>query len=299
MQKLEPSGLRAAIVAYMLWGLFTIYWKQLTGLDPFEMIAWRIVSAAAIMAAVVSVRRQWSFIADGFRSSATRWRILVAAFLLTVNWSTYVWAVVNDRVIETALGYFLAPLATMAFGVVLLGERLNALKWLAVLLAVGAVVVVSVSYGEVPIVAVLLALTWSVYGLLKRGVRMPPIPSLASELFALAGFAIGFIVYASQRRTGVVHTASPREWALLLGTGAITATPLLLFAYAATRVPFTILGPVNFLVPIINFLLGWLLYNEALPTSRVIGFVLVWAALVVVTVDTFRAQRAPSSTEKT
>lgn len=288
MDRVELRGLQAAVAAYVLWGLLTVYWKQLSGLDAVEMIGWRVVTASVFMAVVVSITGRWTPIVDTLGSRSSLLRIALASVLLTGNWTTYVWAVVNDHVIETALGYFLAPLGTMALGVFVLGERLTPLKQWSIAFAVLAVVVLTVSYGEFPWVAIVLAATWSWYGLTKRRVPLGPVESLTSELLVLVAPAAALVVLGFVRSGGIPDQAVGVDWAFLLGTGAITAIPLLLFAYAAQRVPFTLLGPTNYLVPLINFLLGWLAFGEALPPSRVVGFLFVWIALVLVTVDTVR-----------
>ena len=284
-------GVRAALAAYLVWGLLTVYWKQLTDFDAFELIGWRVAMSAIVMGIVVTVRHRWPVLGQVLRDPRLLGRVAAASVLLTVNWAAYVWAVVNDRVIETALGYFLAPLGTMAIGVLVLGERLSPLKRLAAVFATGAVVVLTVSYGEVPIVALLIAATWSLYALSKRKVPLTPIESLAGETMVLLLPALGVIAWGAAQADGVPATASNVEWMFLAGTGVVTAVPLLLFAFAAQRVPFTVLGPLNYLVPIINFLLGWLVYDEDMPPSRFVGFVLVWFALGAVTLDTVRGNR--------
>ena len=288
----QHRGLRAAISAYALWGLLTIYWKQLSGLDAVELIGWRVASASVFMAIVVSVTGRWQPVIGALRNRAVVTRIGLASLLLTINWTTYVWAVVNDRVIETALGYFLAPLGTMALGVFVLGERLTPLKRASIVFAVLAVAVLTASYGRMPWVALVLATSWSWYGLTKRRVPLDPVASLSSELFVLVVPAFALVIGGFLRSSGIPDQATGSDWPLLIGTGAITAIPLLLFAFAAQRVPFTILGPTNYLVPLINFLLGWLAFDESLPPSRVVGFVLVWVALMLVTLDMAR-ERAP------
>jgi chloramphenicol-sensitive protein RarD len=290
MDRAQLRGLQAAVFAYVLWGLLTIYWKQLSGLDAFELIGWRVASAAVIMMVVVSVTGRWGTVVGAMRDRAVGSRIVLASLLLTVNWTTYVWAVVNDRVIETALGYFLAPLGTMALGVLVLGERLTPLKRASIGSAVAAVAVLTASYGRMPWVALLLAGSWSWYGLTKRRVPLDPVASLTSELLVLAIPAIGVVTLGWFRTDGIPNEAVGADWGLLIGTGAITAIPLLLFAFAAKRVPFTLLGPANYLVPLINFLLGWLAFGEALPPSRVVGFALVWLALALVTADMVRSR---------
>jgi chloramphenicol-sensitive protein RarD len=282
----QRRGLEAAIVAYVGWGLLTLYWKQLTDLDPVELVGWRVASASVVMSTWLVLSGRTSALGQMFSSRATLGNVVMASALITVNWSTYVWAVINDHVIDTALGYFLAPLLTMAVGVLVLGEQLSPLKWASVGCAVAAITVLIGSYGQFPWVAVLLAVSWSTYGFIKRRVALDPIASLTAEMLVLLVPAIVVVVISFGRSDGIPNEVGAGEMLLVLGTGVITAAPLLLFAYAAKRVPFTILGPANYLIPIINFLLGWLVYDESLPTSRVIGFLLVWLALVLVTVDT-------------
>ena len=292
MDRNELRGLQAAFLAYTLWGLLTIYWKQLAGLDALELIGWRVATAGAVMAAVVTVLGRWPKVLGACRNGPVLRRIIVASLLLTVNWTTYVWAVVNDRVIETALGYFLAPLGTMALGVTLLGETLTPLKRWSIACAAIAVIVLTISYGRMPWIALLLASTWSWYGLTKRRVPLDPIESLAGELLVLFIPAAALVSVGWLRTAGIPTQAVGVDWMFLIGTGAITVLPLLLFAYAAQRVPFTLLGPTNYLVPLINFLLGWLAFGEELPLSRVIGFALVWSALGLVTIDMVRRRPA-------
>ena len=290
-------GVRAAVLAYLVWGLLTVYWKQLTEFDPFDLIGWRMLMAAVVMAVVVTVRGRWPVVLGALREPRLAARLVLAGLLLTINWTTYVWAVVNDHVLETALGYFLAPLGTTAIGVFVLGERLTPLKRLGIVFALGAVVVLTISYGRFPVVAVLIAVSWSMYALAKRTVPLGPVESLAGETFLLAVPALVTVVVLAGRDASVPDTASAGEWLLVAGTGVATAAPLVLFAFAAQRVPFTLLGPLNYLVPIINFLLGWLAYGEDLPPSRVVGFLLVWFALVAVSVDTVRAARRARAPE--
>jgi len=278
-------GVQLGVLAYLLWGFLTIYWKQLSAFDAVELIAWRMACAGIVMGIVVTVRRSWPAIGVAMRDRQTRLRLVAASLLLTGNWGSYVWAVTNDRVIETALGYFIAPLATMAIGVFVLHETPTRAQRVAFALSVVAVVVLTISYGRPPWIALALAGTWSLYGLTKRRVPLGPVDSLAGETFVLFAPAVVGLILLSSRSTSVVNTASAGEWAFVLGTGVVTAVPLVLFAGAAQSIPFTLLGPLNLLVPIINFGLGWLLYDEPMPIDRVIGFGIVWLALVVVMAD--------------
>ena len=292
MEREQMRGLQAAVTAYLMWGLLTIYWKQLSGFDPVELIGWRVVSASVVMALFMQLTGGWPEVRGAFSDRPTAVRIAVSAVLLTANWATYVWAIVNSRIIETALGYFLAPLGTMAIGVFVLGEQITPLKRWSVAFALAAVVVLTVSYGEVPWIAVMLAASWAAYGLTKRRVPLEAAQSLAAETLVLIVPAIIIVAAGWWRDEGVLQVATAVDWGFLLGSGIITAVPLVLFAFAAKRLPFTVLGPANYLVPIINFLLGWLVYEEPLSTSRFAGFALVWVALTLVTLDTLRSPQS-------
>lgn len=281
------------MAAFVLWGLLTIYWKQLSGLDAVELIAWRMFTAAIVMAAVTTVRGTWPAILAAFRSRATVVRLILAALLLTANWGSYVWAVINDRVIETALGYFIAPLGTMAIGVLVLGELATRAQKIAFGCVAVAVVILTMGAGHPPWISLVLAATWSSYALSKRNMPLGAIDSLTGETFVLVLPAAMALIVLAGRSSSAVNTASGTDWVLLLGTGLITAIPLMLFASAAKSIPFMLLGPLNLIVPVINFGLGWVMYNEPMPLNRLIGFAFVWLALLVVMTDRIRShQRA-------
>ncbi len=289
----QRTGVQVAVAAYLLWGFLTIYWKQLSAFDALELIGWRMASAAVVMAVVTTLRGSWPVIAAAMVEWATLRSLLLAAGLLTVNWGSYVWAVTNDRVIETALGYFLAPLVTMALGVLVLGETPTAAQRFAVGCAVVGAIVLTVSYGRPPWVAFVIAGSWSFYGLVKRRVTLGAVDSLAGETFVLLVPAVVFLAAVSGRPGSVAESADAVDWVLVAGTGVITAVPLTMFAWAAKSVPFTLLGPLNLIVPVVNFALGWALYDEAVPPLRFIGFAIVWVALVAVMWDRVRARRRP------
>jgi chloramphenicol-sensitive protein RarD len=286
-------GVQLGVTAYLLWGFLTIYWKQLAAFDAFELIAWRMACAGVVMAVIVTARRTWPNIVAALRHGPTARRLVMASALLTVNWGSYVWAVTNDRVIETALGYFIAPLATMAIGVFVLHEEPTRAQRVAFALAAVAVVILTVSYGRPPWIALLLAASWSLYGLAKRRVPLGAVDSLAGETFVLFVPAVLAVLAFSAGADSVATTADAVDWVLVLGTGVVTAIPLMLFAAAAQSIPFTLLGPLNLLVPIINFGLGWLLYGEEVPLDRLAGFAVVWVALLVVMWDRVATHRRP------
>ncbi len=251
-----------------------------------------MVTASIVMVVIIAGRHHAAELRSALTTPAVVRALVIAALLLAGNWGSYVWAVVNDRVIETALGYFIAPLATMAIGVFVLGETPSRAQRSAFVLAAIAVVVLTVSYGRPPWIALALAGTWSCYGLIKRRVPLDPVDSLAGETFVLAIPALVLLVVVGRGPSSAIEIADGVDWIFLLGTGVITAIPLMLFAAAAQSIPFTLLGPLNLMVPVINFGLGWALYDEPMPIDRVIGFGFVWVALGIVMWDRIAAHRS-------
>lgn len=268
-----------------------MYWKLLDDFDALDLIGWRVVTAMLLLASLVLVQRRLGVVVGALRDGALRLRIAGAAVLLVANWTLYVWAVVNEHVIETALGYFIAPLFTSIIGVVVLREPLRTLQKTALGLALASVLVLTVAYGKPPLIALAIAGSWAVYGLLKKQVPLRPVDSLTAETAVLLLPAIGIVTWSLTRGDAVFSGASGGEVVLVLLTGLITAVPLLLFAHAALRLPLTVIGPMQYLVPVINFLLGWLAYGEHMAASRFAGFVLVWIGLVCTFVDTVRDSR--------
>jgi chloramphenicol-sensitive protein RarD len=292
------TGAIVGFGAYLLWGLLTIYWKELHRFDPFELIGYRVLGSGVLLIAVLAVRGRLRPMLAAMRRPQLAWRVALAAVLLTGNWTAYVWAVTHDNVVETALGYFLAPLGTMTLGVVVLGERLRRVQWIAAGLTVAAVVVLTAGYGRVPVLALVIAVSWTFYGLCKRRVPLGAMESLAAETLVLTVPALALIGWGLGRSDGVPSLATPGQGALIALAGLVTAAPLVMFGYAARRVPFTVLGPMQYAVPIINFLLGWLAYHEDLRPTTVIGFTMVWVALALTTADTLRRARTARSREE-
>jgi chloramphenicol-sensitive protein RarD len=291
----DRSGVLSGISAYLLWGFITIYWKALKEFAPLELIGFRIVMSVALLVALLALKSRLRALFRRLREESLWGRVTLASALLAVNWTTYVIVVHEGKVIEAALGYFIAPLGTMILGVKVLHERLRPVQIASASLATVAVVVLTVSYGRLPVYALAMAATWSVYGLLKRQVPLSPLESLASETIVLIAPAAALVGWHVQYENSVFRSASVVEIVLVALTGVITAIPLLLFAHASQRLPLTVLGPMQYSVPIINFLLGWLVYHEELNSSRIVGFALVWIALVIVTFDSVNRARLSSS----
>ena len=291
----KPETSQAAIAqslsVYFIWGALTLYWKELHGFDPFELIGWRITSSVLVLVAVMLATGRLVPVLRSLRSLQLLIRIALASVLLTINWATYVWAVVNDHVIETALGYFIAPILTIVVGVFVLHEKLRSIQRVAVSFAVGGIVVLTVAYGRVPWIALIIATSWTFYAYLKKKVPLQPLESLTAEVIVLAIPAFIYLCTTWSNVDSVPNTANSVEWVFVAFTGVITAVPLLMFASASQRTPLTILGPMQYIVPTMNFLIGWLMFDELLTSSKVAGFSLIWVCLALVLTDLFRTQR--------
>ena len=287
----SQAAVALSFSVYFLWGALTLYWKELRDFDPFELIGWRIASSVVVLVVVMSATRRLRPLLIALRNPQLFLRISLASVLLTINWATYVWAVVNDHVLETALGYFIAPVLTIVIGVGVLHERLRLIQKVAVAFAVGGIAVLTIAYGRVPWIAITIASSWSFYAYLKKKVPLQPLESLTAEVLVLAVPAIAFLLATWTNVDSVSNTANFTEWIFVAFTGVITAVPLLMFASASQRTPLTILGPMQYIVPTLNFLIGWLLFDELLTSSKVAGFALIWVCLALVLTDLFRTQR--------
>lgn len=292
---IDRSGAAVGISAYLIWGLLTLYWKLLGDFAPLEMIGFRITTSLVMLTAFLAWRRRLVALVRHVTSTGLWGRITVASLVLAVNWTSYVVVVAEDHVVEAALGYFIAPLATMTIGVRVLGERMRTAQIATALLGVGSVVVLTVGYGRVPVYALLIAGSWSTYGYLKRTVPLSPIDSLTAETVVLLVPALVLVVWHLQYPTNVFSSADGVEWAAVLLLGVITVVPLTMFAYAAQRIPMTVIGPMQYSVPVINFLLGWLAFGEDVSGTKFVGFGLVWVALVILTIDTVRRARSTTT----
>jgi chloramphenicol-sensitive protein RarD len=280
-------GVLSGVVAYVLWGLFPLYWPLLKPAGSVEILAHRMIWSLVAVGVILGVRRHWGWIKD---LRAKRIALLtVAALVITVNWGTYIYAVNSGHTIEAALGYFINPLVSVLLGVLVLRERLRPWQWVAVGVGTAAVVVLAIDYGRPPWIALTLACSFGTYGLLKKFARTPSAESLAVETAVLFVPALAF-VFIQPHATFTGHGGG--HIALLVGAGLVTAVPLMFFNSSATRVPLTVIGMLQYLAPILQFVIGLLVQHEAMPASRWIGFLLVWAALVILSVDAVRSARS-------
>jgi chloramphenicol-sensitive protein RarD len=278
-------GMIAATGAYLIWGLLPVYWKALESVASYQILAHRMLWSLVLTGCLLAVFGG----KDRFRSLfADRKMVLVSTvsgLLLGVNWLTYIWAVNSGYIVEASLGYYINPLVTVTFAVLILGERLRFGQMAALLLAVLGVVYLTVVYGRFPWIALLLAMTFAVYGLLHKMIRIAPLKGLFLETLVFFLPATAMILFAGSDGRGAFITGGWSLSLLLIGTGVITTIPLLLFAYAAHNIKLSLLGILQYTAPTLNLLLGIFVYHEEFPGSRMVGFLLVWSALFVFVIE--------------
>jgi len=285
------KGLIYGTAAYLAWGLFPLYFPLLEPATPLEILANRIVWTLVFVAAVLVVRRQWGWVRPLLRDRRRLLLLTGAALTIAANWGTYIYGVNSDQVVETSLGYFINPLVSIMFGVLLLHERLRKLQWVAVGIGALAVAVLTIDYGRLPWIAVILAFSFGTYGLLKKTIDMGALESLSVETAILALPALGYLVFLTSAGTSALTTGSGALPLLLVSTGIMTALPLLCFGAAATRIPLSWIGLLQYIAPVIQFLIGVVVYREAMPASRWLGFTLVWIALTMLAIESVAVAR--------
>jgi chloramphenicol-sensitive protein RarD len=281
----QRRGLLLGITAYGLWGGFPLYWPLLEPAGAPEILAHRILWSMVTMGVLVVIFRRTSQLRAILADRRTFLLLAAAALVVTINWATYIYGVNNERVVETSLGYFINPLVTVLMGVLILGERLRPLQWGAMGIASLAVVVLTVDYGRLPYIALILAFSFGTYGLLKKTADVGALESLAVETTVVAPLAAVYLGWLIASGASSFGTEGGGHALLLASTGIVTAIPLICFSAAATRVPMTTLGLLQYLAPVLQFAVGVFVLGEAMPASRWIGFVLVWVALVVFTIE--------------
>ncbi|MCW2792466.1 MAG: RarD protein superfamily transporter [Nocardioides sp.] len=279
------------VAAYSMWGAFPLYWKLLEPAGAIEILAHRILWSVLTMGVLIVALRRTTQLRALVADRRVLGLLSVAAVVITVNWATYIWGVNNGRVVETSLGYFINPLVTVLMGVLLLGERLRPLQWVAMAVATGAVGVLALDYGRLPYVALVLAFSFGTYGLAKKTANVGAVESLTLETALIAPFAAMYVGYLVATGGSNFATHGTGHALLFVTTGIVTAVPLICFGAAATRVSMVSLGLLQYLAPIFQFALGVLWFHEDMPAGRWVGFVLVWIALVLFTVEAINHRR--------
>ena len=283
------AGVTYGVGAYALWGLFPLFWPLLEPAAPVEVLAHRVLWSLAVVVLLLQVTHSWPALRAVTPHQARR--LAVAAVLLTANWGLYIYGVNSGQVVETSLGYFINPLVSVALGVVVLGERLRRVQQVAIAFAVAAVAVLTVANGRPPYIALGLAFSFGTYGLLKKQANVGAVPSLTIETAVMAPLAATYLGVLAATGHGTFTGHGPDHVALLASAGVVTAVPLLLFGSAANRIPLTTLGVLQYLAPTLQLLVGLAVRHEPFGATRLIGFVLVWVALVIFTTDLARHHR--------
>nr|WP_244857896.1 EamA family transporter RarD [Agromyces archimandritae] len=283
-----------AVGAYVLWGFLPVYFISLAPSGPFEVVAARIVFSLVFCAILITATRSWRRLAALFSDRRILFTMGLAGLLIYINWQTYVIATLSGHVVEAALGYFINPIVTVFLGVLVLRERLNVTQWVAVGISLAAVVVLAVGYGQPPWIALVLAFSFGTYGLIKKrvGPRVDAVSGLTLETAWLTPLALVQLAVVGATTGLTFGTVSGWHTALLIGSGIITAVPLLLFAAASRRLPLIALGFIQYFAPVIQFIVGVFILHEPMPPERWIGFALVWLALIVLSADLVRGARA-------
>lgn len=287
----ERRGVLFGIAAYGLWGLFPLFWPLISSAGAVEILSHRVVWSLVLLVGVLTATRRWSAVRAIVADRSSLLRLTAAAVVVAGNWGVYIWGVNSHHVVETSLGYFVNPLVTVLLGVLVLHEPLRPLQWSAVGLGTSAVVVLSVESGRPPWIALALAGSFGTYGFLKKRVNGGAAETLTVEAAVLFLPALGYLWWLRETGAGTFGTGSVSHSLLLASTGVVTAVPLMCFGAAATRVPLTTLGLLQYLTPTMQFLLGVLVRHEPMSAPRLAGFGLVWAALVVLTLDLLHANR--------
>nr|WP_255670448.1 EamA family transporter RarD [Aeromicrobium wangtongii] len=285
------SGVGFGVAAYLCWGFFPLYWPLLDPAGSLEVLAHRFVWSMVFVLVAITAMRKWPAILAIARDRRLMLILGIASVTIAFNWGGFIYGVTNGHVIETSLGYFINPLVTVLLGVFVLKETLRPVQWLAVAIGAAAVVVLTIDYGRLPWVALLVAFSFAIYGFLKKKADLGAFESLGMETAILFPVALTFLIVLQLRGNLTFGHEGPANMMLLIGTGIVTAIPLLLFGAAATRLSLTTTGLLQYLGPILQFATGLLIFREDMTGARWAGFVLVWLALAIFTVDAISSRR--------
>ncbi len=281
---MNPGVIYAAL-AYTAWGLLPVFFKQLIHVNAFEIVMHRMLWSLMFLLCVLAVLKRWVWLRGVARQPRVLLAFAVSALLLSVNWSVYVWAVQNAHVLDASLGYFILPLVNVAMGFAFLRERPRPGQWLAVAVAAAGVLWLTLQAGRLPWIALVLAITFGIYGLLRKLAKLGALEGLTLETLLLSPMALGLLGWWAWHGQGALVQGDPTTLGWLLLAGPLTAVPLLLFAAGARRIPLATLGLLQYIAPSLQMLLGVWLYGEAFEPARAIGFYLIWMALALYSVE--------------
>ncbi len=280
------KGVLAAGAAFTLWGVFPAYFRLMKQVPPLEILSHRVLWSVLFLLTIVGLRRQWGWLTAVRARPRIALAFVASAAMLGLNWVVYIWAVNHDHVVDASLGYFITPLFNVLFGI-LLGERLRAAQWLAVALAAGGVLWLTVSTGQLPWIGLIVGITFSLYSLIRKVASLGALEGLTLETLVLLPAAAAFLLLPDAGSSHAFGTASSITL-LLISAGPVTAVPLLMFAYGARRIPLSIVGLLQYIVPSMQLMLGVWLFGEPFGSDRQIGFALIASALVLYSAEMWR-----------
>ncbi|NLL51127.1 MAG: EamA family transporter RarD [Peptococcaceae bacterium] len=280
----EKKGISAIFTSLLIWGFLPIYWKQIVNVTPVQILANRIIWSFVFVFVIILLQRRWQEFFSLKRDKNVLY-LIISGFVISLNWGTFIYAVNTGHIVDASLGYYINPLLTILLGAIVLKEKLTGLQIMAVALAAGGVAVITLSYGSVPYIAIILAVSFSTYSLLKRMVKTEVVMGLAAETFAVLPLAAGFLIYLHLNGQPVYGHLGLAELLFLLGSGIATAVPLLLFSYGTKIISLTTVGFLQYLSPTISLFLGIFLYHEPFTFIEGITFLLIWAALIIYSIS--------------
>lgn len=281
-------GILYGVGAYFLWGLFPLYWKLLEHVSSWEIVSHRIVWSVVFLLLLHIIRRNWNWLRISLRTPSVLGIYLLSSLLLSINWSLYIWSVQINRVLDASLGYFITPLVNIVLGLLFLKERLNRAQTISVLLASTGVVYLTIQFGTIPWIALILALSFGFYGLIRKKASFNSVDGLSIETLMLFLPALGYLIFLQHNSQGHWIQGSVTTTLLLTAAGITTSLPLLLFGSAARRVTLTSIGIMQYLSPTLQFLIGLWVFGEPFSLYRLIGFVFIWAASSIYIFDSFK-----------
>ncbi len=288
MNHARRTGMIAALSTYLIWGVLPLYWNLLARAEANEILAHRIIWSFFFMVVVLMVTKRWQSFKEDCRALWQNKKrgavLLLAAFTISLNWLTYIWAVNHGHVIDTSIGYYINPLMSVLFGIVFFRERISGLKKISLLLAAIGIVLMTYELGKLPWVAVVLAVSFSVYGALKKQLHLNPFSSITLETLLMVPFAVPYIGMLMMSPANHFSLATPDLALYLMGTGVVTAVPLVLFSYGANLLPLNVLGFFQYISPTIGLLLGIFFFHETFGMAQISALGFVWAAIVLFTV---------------
>ena len=288
--KVRSLGLLFGVSAYTLWGLFPIYWPLLKPADPLEIVSHRAVWTLVFCFIILALTKTLKSTLALLKRPKIVAGLFLSSILISINWIIYIYAANTGHVIEASLGYFINPLVVIATGVIVLKEKMRPLQWLAVGIATIGVAVLTIDYGRLPWIALGLALSWGSYGLVKKQLGLGALEGLSIETLLSSGFYLGYLIWLGNRGEGQ-FSHSLTLTLLLIGGGAVTAIPLLLFNGSTNRLPLTLVGLLQYITPTIQFCIGVWYYHEDMSTARWAGFLIIWVALMSLAIDLIRSSR--------